>query len=164
MKLSVIMSTYKEPLAYLKQSIESILNQIFRDFEFIITNDNPSNLEAIRLLKSYADNDKRIKLVFNEKNTGLTKSLNKSLVLCKGEYIARMDADDISHPTRFEKQVNFLDKNQDIVLCGSWVKFVDKQDKVIGLLKNPTDFKKIKNSVIKFNPFVHPTWMFRREI
>ena len=162
MKLSVIMSMYKEPLDYLEKSIESILNQTFRDFEFIITIDNPDNLETIRLLKSCADSDKRIRLVFNEKNIGLTKSLNKALTLCKGEYIARMDADDISHPARFEKQVNFLDKNQDILLCGSWARFIDTQDKVIGLLENPADPKKIKDSAIRFNPFIHPTLMFRK--
>ena len=93
--VSVIMSVFKEPQEYLKHSIDSILTQSFKDFEFIIICDNPSDKNICNFLKVYKSIDYRIKLVINPTNMGLTKSLNIGLKLASGKYIARMDADDI---------------------------------------------------------------------
>ena len=79
-RVSVVMSVYKEPVDWLRQSVDSILNQTFTDFEFIIICDNPDYKIGIAALKEYALRDNRIKLVFNESNIGLTKSLNKGLL------------------------------------------------------------------------------------
>lgn len=116
-RISVIMSFYKEPVDWIRQSIDSILCQTYKDFEFIIVCDNPAYEEGLALLKKYENIDSRIKIIINEENIGLTKSLNKALSESKGRYIARMDADDISYPRRFEIQALFLDKNPSYDLC-----------------------------------------------
>lgn len=125
--ISVLMSVYKEPQAWVRDSVESILNQTFTNFEFIIVCDNPNYEEGIELLKNYAQRDNRIKLLFNIENIGLTKSLNKGLALAKGKYIARMDADDISMPKRFEKQVAFMDSNTDVIVLGTNCRFIGEK-------------------------------------
>ena len=94
-KLSVVMSIYKEPVEWMRQSIDSILNQTFTDFEFVIVNDNPIRSENRDILDEYSKKDFRIIVLSNDENIGLTKSLNKGLRISKGKYIARMDADDI---------------------------------------------------------------------
>ncbi|HZG84980.1 glycosyltransferase [Paenibacillus sp.] len=115
--ISVIMSVYNEKESELKLAIESILNQTFKMFEFIIILDNPTNKSVLRLLKHYSMYDKRINVLVNKKNLGLANSLNKGIKIAKGKYIARMDADDISVLNRLEKQFNFLEdnKNYDVV-------------------------------------------------
>ena len=101
-KISVIMTVYNTEEKYLREAIESVLNQTFSDFEFIIVDDGSTN-NAVEVVKSYRD--ERIKLVLNGKNLGMAKSSNIGLEMAQGEYIARMDSDDISLPERFEKQV-----------------------------------------------------------
>lgn len=129
-KVSVLMAVHNEK-EYLKQSIESVLNQSFKDFEFIII-DDCSDTKTKKILKGYKD--KRIKILYNKKNLGLTKSLNKAIKISKGEYIARMDVDDISLPNRFSKQVRFLDHHPKIVVLGSAYYLIDKD--------NPNKIKK----------------------
>ena len=109
--ISVIMSTFNESEEELSLSIQSILNQTYKKFEFIIINDNPENAQLGIVLEKFKQQDPRIRLVKNEKNIGLAASLNKGIDLANGEYIARMDADDISLPDRFENQLAFLKKN-----------------------------------------------------
>ena len=109
--ISIIMSTYKEEESLLRQSIESILKQTYRDFEFIIILDNPENEMHKRVIEEYVLRDSRIHFYINEKNMGLTHSLNRGIDLAKGEYIARMDADDISLVDRLERQLEYLEKN-----------------------------------------------------
>jgi len=107
--VSVLMSVYKEPESWISASIESILNQDFTDFEFIIINDNPESFPIKLLLDKYLRLDKRIKVFTNDQNRGLIYCLNYGLSKSEGKYIARMDADDISHCTRLRIQFNFLD-------------------------------------------------------
>ena len=124
-KVSVLMSVYNGS-QYLAESIESILEQTFGNFEFVIINDcSTDNTEAI--LARYAEQDERIKLFTNDKNLGLTKSLNKGLNLAKGEYIARQDADDVSLPKRLEKQVALLDKEPEVVLVSCDIEVIDAE-------------------------------------
>ncbi len=157
-KVSVIMSIYSEPIEWMKEAINSILNQTFTDFEFIIVNDKPSRKENIELLKAYQQKDKRIQIVENNENIGLTKSLNKGLLLAKGTYIARMDADDFSYPTRFEKQVHFLDENKEYVVCGTNIEYFGDVQKEVFYPKENNMFLFLKS------PFAHPVVMFRNFI
>lgn len=108
-KVSVIMATYNPPKSFLMTSIKSVLNQSLKDFEFIIVNDG-SNEKTIKLINKCLKLDKRIKILNNKKRIGLTKSLNKAIKKARGEYIARMDDDDISRNNRIEKQLSFLKK------------------------------------------------------
>lgn len=118
--ISVIMSVYNEVPEYLDVAIDSILNQTHKEFEFIILNDG-SNDEIVEKLELAAKKDERIILIHNEEQIGLTKSLNKGLSVAKGDFIARMDSDDFSVPTRFERQLAYFEANPDVDIIGSGV-------------------------------------------
>ena len=121
-KISVLMSVYNGE-KYLREAIDSILSQTFKDFEFLIVND-ASKDSSKEIILSYKD--PRIMLIDNKHNMGLTRSLNIGMQLAKGEYIARQDADDISHPGRFKKQVEYLNKNENVGLLGCGVIEIDE--------------------------------------
>ncbi|MFQ7194600.1 glycosyltransferase [Thomasclavelia spiroformis] len=162
--VSVIMSTYKEEEIFLRQAIESILNQSYKDFEYIIILDNPDNNLHIRIIKEYANLDKRIKFYVNEKNMGLTASLNKGLGLAKGKYICRMDADDISINKRIENQKRYLEENN-YDLIGGISQMIDENGKSIYSIKKvPTNMDKIKKA-LRYNQIIsHPTWFGKKEV
>ncbi|MFR1755606.1 glycosyltransferase [Thomasclavelia spiroformis] len=162
--VSVIMSTYKEEEIFLRQAIESILNQTYKDFEYIIILDNPDNNLHIRIIKEYANLDKRIKFYVNEKNMGLTASLNKGLGLAKGKYICRMDADDISINKRIENQKKYIEEN-DYDLIGGISQMIDENGKSIYSIKKvPTNMDKIKKA-LRYNQIIsHPTWFGKKEV
>jgi glycosyltransferase involved in cell wall biosynthesis len=113
--ISVVMSVYNGE-KYLRESVDSILNQNFKDFEFIIINDG-SNDSSLEMLLEYQDRDQRITIV-NQSNIGLTRSLNRGIKLAAGQYIARQDADDISVPTRLEKQLNYIKARPELAMVG----------------------------------------------
>ena len=162
--VSVIMSTYKEEEIFLRQAIESILNQTYKDFEYIIILDNPDNDLHKRIIQEYTNDDKRIKFYVNEKNMGLTASLNKGLGLAKGKYICRMDADDISINNRIEIQKKYIEEN-DYDLIGGMSQMIDENGKSIYSIKRvPTDMKKIKKA-LRYNQIIsHPTWFGKKEV
>ena len=117
------MSCYNEEEVYLTQAIESILDQDYVDFEFIIIMDNPDNQSLLDIVKKYVSVDKRIIVIRNERNIGLANSLNKGIEMATGEYVARMDADDISLPSRLKRQVSYLDNNPKCMMtCGNFIK------------------------------------------
>ena len=157
-KISVIMSVYNGE-KYLREAIESILNQTFTDFEFIIVNDGSTD-NSLEIIKSY--NDERIKIINNEKNIGLTKSLNKALAQARGEYIARQDADDISLPSRFEEQIKYLEEHPDVVLLGTSSYNIDESGKIIG--KKIALAKPTMGNLFKENQFIHGSVMFKKEV
>ncbi|PZD74199.1 Putative glycosyltransferase EpsE [Acaryochloris thomasi RCC1774] len=124
-KISVLMGVYNGS-CYLRESVSSILNQTFSNFEFVII-DDASNDNTWDILTSLSKQDERIKLIRNKQNIGLTRSLNKGLVIAQGELIARQDADDISLPIRFEKQVQFLDQRPSAVLVSGCYEYIDAE-------------------------------------
>jgi len=158
-KVTVLMPVYNGD-QYLKEAIDSILGQTFKDFEFLIINDGSTD-KSIEIIESY--NDKRIKLIHNEKNMGLIYTLNKGLELAKGKYIARMDADDISLPPRLQKQVDFMDKNKDVGVCGTWIKtfgdnIISRKNKV------PSDNEEIGIALLFNCVIMHPTVIMRKSL
>lgn len=161
-KVSIIMAVYNGE-RYLKESINSILGQTFGDFEFIIVDDASADATAV-LLDEYTRADERVRLVTNKENLGLTKSLNLALQKARGEYIARMDAGDTSELERFAKQVEFLDKNLDHVLIGSWAYLFNENSEKVGVMDNETDSISIKKALIRHNPIVHSSIMVRKDI
>lgn len=163
-KISVIMSGYKEEICYLKESINSILNQTYRDFELIFLLDNPSNKEIIELLNDYCKKDERVRFYINERNLGLARTLNKALTLVKGEFIARMDADDVSMPDRLENQLEYLEENN-YDLIGGLSKMIDEDGQEIYNIKSvPQNFDNIKKA-LRFNQVIsHPTWFGKTEV
>lgn len=142
---------------YIKEAIDSILNQTFADFEFLIIDDTSTD-KTVSIIKGYKDS--RIQLIEKALNTGYTNSLNYGLSIAKGEYIARMDGDDISLPERFEKQVAFLDANPDVVLCGSNFSIIGTE-KLINL---PADNEAIKLRLLKGNCIAHPSVLIRHSV
>lgn len=159
-KISVLMSVYNGE-KYLKDSIQSILSQTYKNFVFIIIDDHSSD-KSFDIIKSFRD--KRIHVIKNSKHRGLTYSLNKALKLSNSTYIARMDADDISLPKRLETQVHYLENHPKVVMVGSWVDLIDKNNNKIRQLRLPISYEEIKRSILFFNPFIHPTVMIRKSI
>ena len=160
-KISIIMSVHNGE-KYLDESILSILNQTYRDFEFIIINDCSTD-NSLQIIGEYSKKDKRIVLISNKVNLGLTKSLNMGIKIAKGKYIARIDADDIALPERLKLQYGFLERNRDIYLVGSGAYNIDKNGKIITIRKSLTDVGEIKKKLINKNCLYHPTIIFRNE-
>lgn len=113
-RVSVLTPVYNTNPIHLREMIESILNQTYTDFEFLILNDSPDNKEIEKIIKEYAKHDNRVKYYKNKNNLGITPSRNKLLKLAHGEYLAIFDHDDISLPERLEMQVEYLDKNPNV--------------------------------------------------
>jgi len=154
-KITVLMPVYNCEL-YIEMAIKSILNQTYTDFEFLII-DDASNDNTINIIKSF--DDKRIKLIEKPINTGLTNSLNLGLKLAKGQYIARMDGDDISLPDRFLKQITYLDSNLNVILCGTNISIIDKNKTI----QFPEKNEEIKIALLKGNSVAHPSVMIRKD-
>lgn len=163
--ISVIMSVYNEKKEWLKEAIDSILNQTYKEFEYIIIMDNPSNTELINFLNEYQKKDSRIKVYVNEVNRGLVYSLNRAIKLAKGKLIARMDADDYSCDTRFEKQVKYLNNNNEVALCATGVVIMNEcgEELYKSNIYGTTPIKAEK-SLLYRNILPHGSWMFRRGI
>lgn len=160
-KVSLIMGVYNGS-PKLKESIDSILSQTLSDFELIIINDaSTDGTQAI--LEEYQARDARVKIVKNEKNLGLTKSLNRGILASTGGYVARMDNGDISYPTRFGKQVLFLDTHPEYCMVGSFANLTNDKSEVIGQLRYPSSHEAISRGLIRHNLFVHSSVMMRRD-
>ncbi len=158
-KVTVLMSVYNSE-AYLREAIESILNQTFKDFEFLIINDGSKD-KSLGIIKSYKD--QRIRLISRE-NKGLTLSLNQGIDLAQGEYIARQDSDDISPPYRLEKEVKFLDDHPKVGMVGSNYTIMDKKGKHIvttNVFTHPDD---LKIAQVTCNQYGHGSVMMRKSV
>ena len=157
-KVTVLMSVYNTEEKHLREAIESILNQTFSDFEFLIINDGSKN-NAQEVILSYKDD--RINYVLNEHNLGLIDSLNKGIELAKGEYIARFDSDDISLSQRLQKQVEYMDTHPEVGLLGTQFESFPKKRVSSGL----SDNKLIKEALlVSSNQLGHPTVMMRKSV
>jgi len=158
--ISVLMSAYNAE-KYISESIESILNQTFNDFEFIIINDGSTD-NTEKIIKSY--NDKRIKYISQE-NIGVSKSLNRGLKIATGKYIAKLDADDVSYPERLEEQFKFMENNPTYVVCGCYADVIDESGNYIYVYNNiPSYDEDIRKTMNYKNCFIHSSTFYRREI
>ncbi|MCU0532598.1 MAG: glycosyltransferase [Hydrococcus sp. Prado102] len=161
-KVSVVMSVYNGS-RYLRQSIESILNQTRTDFEFVIVNDGSTD-NSWEILTEYANLDRRIVLLDNKENIGLTKSLNKGLAQAQGDYIARQDADDVSLPNRLEKQATLLNERAEIVLCSCDIESIDGEGRPIHKIQRVCPPDIVAWYLLFYNHLAgHSQVMFRRK-
>lgn len=163
-RVSVVMSVFNGE-QYLKPAMESILDQTYDQFEFIIV-DNRSTDETINIIQGF--DDPRIKLIVNAVNLGQSGALNVGIRSSRGEFIARMDADDISLRTRLETQVAFLDANPEVSVVGSWATFIDREGKKIEDFYAPTETNEVTlfmsgSPELSFGCNLHPALMLRRE-
>lgn len=159
-KVSVVIPVFNAE-KYLESSIESILNQTEKDIEVIIINDGSTDT-SLEILNALQKKDNRIKIISQE-NKGVIKSLNEAILNSKGDYIARMDADDISFPHRIEKMLDYMEKHN-LDLCGSSAVTINERGEEIGKITRPETKDEIMRFTILHNPFIHPSVMFRRSI
>ncbi|WP_312748041.1 glycosyltransferase [Sphingobacterium multivorum] len=146
---------------YLKEAIESVLNQSYSNFELLIVNDGSTD-DSLEVIKDFSD--RRIKVINNKMNLGIVKALNIGISNAGGEYIARLDADDMMHKDRLLKQMQFLQKNKDIDIVGSYHYIVDENGCIISIKEYPISNTEIKFMLFFQNPFSHPSVMFRAHI
>lgn len=156
--VSVLIPVYNTPVEYLKDAINSIINQTYTNFELLILNDCSQEKDVEKTVLEYKDS--RIKYFKNEKNLGITGSRNKLIELAQGEYLAIMDHDDISLPERLAKQVDFLNKNSDVGVVGCWYKTLPKNK----LVKFPTSNNEIEEALMLKCAILHPSSMIRKSI
>lgn len=161
-RVSIVMSCYNSA-ATLRRAIDSMLQQNYRDFEFIIVDDGSTD-ETLSILKEYKNKDDRIFLIENENNLGLAASLNRGIKKSNGEYIARMDADDESFLTRLEQQLNYLDQNENVDILGTGIitRTADLRESSKHML--PEQHQDIIANVFKKPLVFHPTIMVRKEV
>jgi glycosyltransferase involved in cell wall biosynthesis len=165
--LAVLMSVYEnDRLDFLKESVYSILNQTFADFHYYLIIDGPVSHDIEEFVSSL--DDERLRLFRLEKNGGLAAALNYLLkIVIKNpdyELIARMDADDISLPDRFEKQRNYLLENRGITILGCWYEEINEEGEHLSFRKLPTDHESLKRRYFTRTPFAHPSVIFRRDL
>lgn len=157
--VSVLLPLYNEPVAFAKEAIDSILKQTYQNLEIILLLDNPQNEELKKLITDYERQDGRVRIRVNEENMGLPATLNIGIELSTGDYIARMDGDDISVSTRIEKQLNYLLEHPKADLIGSNAYIINEDGEEIGeYRKLQMDFsQKMMLRKASIN-MIHPTW------
>lgn len=162
--ISIIMSTYNEKEAWLRQSIESMLNQTYRQLELILVLDNPANDLLRQVILEYQGQDARLVFVPNEENLGLVASLNKALEYVHGSYVARMDADDVAYPDRLEKQLRVMrETGADFVM--SAIDFIHEDGKVVTGISDEAFGADAVAEVMKYGNIAHhPTWLMKKEV
>jgi hypothetical protein len=158
--VSVVMSVYNGA-RFLRPAIESILNQTFRNLEFIVVDDGSTD-ETRDIVSSYVDIDERVVLV-RQDNRGQAAALNRGCAMARADYIARMDADDVAVSSRIERQIAFLQEHRDIGLLGGAVQEIDAHDNPQKIMVYPTTDQEIKQCEMEFCCFAHPAVMFRKQ-
>ena len=154
-KVSVLMPVYNTREEWLHEAIESILNQTFTDFEFLILDDGSTN-NAADVIKSYSD--KRIKYIYKE-NSGISDTLNLGISKAKGEYIARMDSDDISLPERFAKQIEYMDAHPEVGVLGTSIQVFGNKEELRSPQKNVGYLDMMRQSQV-----AHPAVIIRKSV
>jgi hypothetical protein len=156
--VTVLMAVYNGE-RYVAQAVESILAQIYGDFEFVIVDDGSTD-RSREMIERYSD--PRIRLVPNSENTGLAAALNRGLALSRGSLVARQDADDVSEPDRLARQVAYLEAHTDVAVVGSWYRKIDPEGRDLGLRRLPCDPLDVRWAMLFHCPLVHSAVVFRR--
>ena len=164
MSFSVLMSIYKaEKPSYLTMSLNSVLNQTLQASEIIIVEDGPLTTDLYAILDEFESKNPIIRRLRLPENQGLGYALCEGLKKCRYELVARMDTDDICKPNRFEVQVEFMEKNHEVDVLGTWIdEFFDVKENVVSIRKVPEGSKGLYEFGKKRNPMNHPTVMFRK--
>lgn len=160
--VSVVMATFNEPPLMIKKAIRSILEQTYENFELLIFDDSTDN-NTVSAIDEFTS-DPRVCVNRNEKRMRFVPSLNMGLKQAKGKYIARMDGDDIALHTRFEKEVEYLEKHPDIAVVGGQTDIIDESGAVVSHRSYPSGGIKLWLFSCLRNPLAHPSVMMRRDI
>lgn len=161
--ISVLLCVYNGE-KYVTAAIDSILAQTYSNFEFVIVNDGSSD-RTFEILEEVAKKDSRVRVV-HQKNSGLTRALNTGLALCRGQWIARQDDDDISLPQRLEKQVQYVTAHEDVGLLGTACDVIDVDGNILSMQEIPlfTKHHELCRELQCRNPFIHTSVMYKREL
>jgi glycosyltransferase involved in cell wall biosynthesis len=164
-KVSVAMPVYDGvSVPFFDEAAQSVLGQTFRDFEFLILLDGVKREDLKSAIEAVAAKDSRVRLLHHHENSGISRSLNTLLAAAKGELIARMDADDVSLPERFAKQVEYLDAHPEVQILGTWAHEIDPSGQRIFFKQLPVEHDAIVRFMVKRDPFIHPTVMIRKRL
>jgi hypothetical protein len=158
--VSVVMSVFNGQ-TFLSEAIESILDQTYRDYEFVIIDDGSTD-KTVEILAEYSARDARIR-VHRHENKGRATSLNIGIELSKGLYIARMDADDVALPTRFHQQIEFMERHSDVIVLGGAVELINPAGEAIHTVRQPLEDDRIRSAMQVHSPIYHPTVFMTRE-
>jgi hypothetical protein len=156
--LSVVLPVHNGE-RYLAQALESLSSQTFTDYELIVINDGSTDATQ-DILSDYQSRDRRVR-TYSQERSGIVASLNRAIALSSGDYLARMDADDIAFPDRFERQLDVLWGSQDLGVLGGAAVVIDAVGREIGSMEYPTHDHRIRQALAVTNPFCHPTTMMR---
>lgn len=159
--ISVVMPAHNAQ-KYIKEAIESILSQTFKNFELIIVNDCSKD-KTLEIIRNFSKSDYRIEIVSNTKRLGIANSLNKGIGCSMSNIIARMDADDVALPDRLESQYKLLGVSKNVVAVGSDIMLIDSKGEEIGERRYPNSSKELKNCLFRYSPFAHPVVVFRKK-
>lgn len=157
-KVSVLMPVYNTDEKFLRRAIESILEQTYHDFEFLIMNDCSSDPRVEDVVLSYED--KRIRYIKNSNNLGISGARNKLIELARGEYLAVMDHDDVSLPERLQKEADYLDEHPEIGVVGCAVRYIGTSK----FRRLPEDDNELREALVFYSPFCHPATMIRKSV
>lgn len=147
-------------MPYLPEAVNSVLNQTYTNVELLIIEDGSTD-DSLEYLKTLQD--QRVRLEVNQINLGMAASLNRGLLLAQGKYIARLDADDISLPDRIQTQLDYLENNQEIEVCGSYAQVISSTGELLFVWKQVTSPLEIGWKILFKNPFIHSSVMFRKD-
>jgi glycosyltransferase involved in cell wall biosynthesis len=167
MTISILISVYNsEKPQYLNRALQSIwCNQTLKPDEIVLVEDGPLSVELLSIIKNWKLTlGDQLKIIRNEVNLGLTKSLNKGIDYIKSDFIARMDSDDISHPQRFEKQMAYLLSHPDVSVVGGSLQEFNSENECLNVRHYPLNNEDVLHYICKASPLAHPTVMIRREI
>jgi len=161
-KISVLMPAYNAE-KYIAEAIKSILNQTFKNFEFIIIDDCSTD-GTHSIIQKYAEKDNRIIVLRNEKNFKLSRTLNEGIKIAKADYIVRMDADDISIVNRLWRQIDYMERNSEIGISGGTMQIINKNGTIVGGRKYHLIDSEIRKYIFRYSPFSHPSIIIRKSI
>lgn len=160
-KVSVVMPVHNGQ-QYLGLAIESILQQTFGDFEFLIVNDSSTDRSA-EIMESYAARDPRVVLIKPDRR-GLAEALNAGCRIARADYVARMDCDDIARPDRFARQVEYLDRHPDVAVLGGAAQLIDAEGRPLAELRYAPEGESLRDALDNRNCVIHPAVMMRRSV
>lgn len=146
---------------YLPAALDSILFQTYKNIEVIAIDDGSTD-NSYEILQKYAKTDSRLRIYRNRQNLNISNTLNRGIKLAKGQYIARMDADDIALPHRLERQMRYLKSHPEVIIVGGQVKTIDTEGKALGRKLFPVSNKQIREAIFTSNPIQHPTALINR--
>ena len=159
-QVAVVMTVFNGE-KYLSESLQSLLRQDLENWELIVIDDGSTDSTS-KILQNYSD--PRIRIIYLNDHIGRTPALNLAVKNASTEYLAVLDADDLSHPLRLKRQVEYLDSYQDVGLVGAWTEFIDEMGSVVSYKKGPTSHQEIVQVMATRNPIVHSSVMFRRAL